>query len=180
MEIKTLILPTWKTSLIPLLFPENLPPKTDLPRIAIVGIGNESNGDEAIGVCVARALQKRQYAADAGRVLIIEANHAPENITTELRRFQPQVVILINAVQMDLPIGEIDWIPWEPTTGMGISSRNLPLAMLARYLTLEFNCQVQILGIQPLQNDADASLSEAGETAVDELIQTFCRLLFCR
>ena len=66
METKTLSLPSWKISLIPLLFPENLPPKRDLPRIAIVGIGNEEHGNEAAGILVARALQKRKFAADAG------------------------------------------------------------------------------------------------------------------
>jgi hydrogenase 3 maturation protease len=179
METKTLSLPSWKVSLIPLLFPENIPPKSDLPRIAIVGIGNEFNGDDAAGVWVARALQKREYAADAGRVLVTEAGHAPENIAGELRRFQPQVVILIDAMQMDLPPGEIAWIPWEITTGMSTPSQNLPLSMMARYLTLEFGCTVHLLGIQPDQNDAYTSMSQATQAAVDELIQTFCRFLFC-
>jgi hydrogenase 3 maturation protease len=179
METKTLSLPSWKISLIPLLFPENLPPKSDLPRIAIVGIGNEYHGDDAAGVGVARALQQREYAADVGRVLVIEAHRAPENITGELRSFRPQEVILIDAVQMNLPSGEIAWIPWEITTGMCASSHSLPLSMLARYLTLEFGCKVHLLGIQPAQNDVYAPLSQAVQAAVDELIQTFCRLLFC-
>ena len=179
METKTISLASWKVSLIPLLFPENLPPKGDLPRIAIVGIGNEFNGDNAAGMWVARALQKREYAADVGRVLVTEAGHAPENITGELCRFQPQEVILIDAAQMNLPPGQIAWIPWETTTGMSASSHSLPLSMLARYLTLEFGCTVHILGIQPAQNDVYVPLSQTVQAAVDEIIQTFCRLLFC-
>jgi hydrogenase 3 maturation protease len=179
METKTLSLPSWEVSLIPLLFPENLLPKSDLPRIAIVGIGNEFNGDDAIGVLVARALQARKYAPDAGRILVTEAGHAPENIAGELRRFQPQVVILIDAIQMDLLSGEIAWIPLEPTTGMGACAHNLPFSMMARYLTLEFGCTVHLLGIQPARNDDDAPLSPEARVAVDELTQAFCRLLFC-
>jgi hydrogenase 3 maturation protease len=179
MEIKTLSLPSWKVSLIPLLFPEHLPPKSDLPRIAIVGIGNVEQGDQAAGVRVAQALQKRKFAADAGRVLVVEANHAPENFARELRPFQPQVVILVESMQMDLPPGQIAWIPWETTTGLSTSPHNLPLSMLARYLTLEFGCTVHLLGIQPAQNVAGAPLSEVIQATVDELIQTFCRLLFC-
>ena len=89
------------------------------------------------------------------------------------------MVLLVTAAQMDLPIGEIDWIQCECTPGSSVSPRNLPLAMLARYLTPEFGCKVQTLGIQPLQVEDQTPLSEAGETAVDELVQTFCRLLFC-
>lgn len=179
METKTMSLPSWKVSLIPLLFPENLPPKSDLPRIAIVGIGNEFNGDDAAGVWVARALKKREYATDAGRVLVIEAGQAPENITGELRRFQPQVVILVDAAQMGLTPGEISWIPWHTTTGMSASSHSLPLSMLARYVTLEFSCTVHLLGIQPVQNEVNSPLSQTVQASVDELIQTFCRMLFC-
>lgn len=179
METKTLSLPSWKASLIPLLFPENLPPKSDLPRIAIVGIGNVENGDDAAGILIARALQKRKFAADAGRVLVVEASHAPENFARELRPFRPQVVILVESMQMDLHPGQISLIHWETATGLGTSSRSLPLSMLARYLMLEFGCTVHLLGIQPAQNETEAALSEPTQTAVDELIQTFCRMLFC-
>jgi hydrogenase 3 maturation protease len=179
MKTKTPALPSWKTSLIPLLFPEHLPPMSDLPRIAIVGIGDLERGDEAAGVLVARALQTRKYAADAGRILVTEAGHAPANLAGELRRFQPQVVILIDALQMDLPAGEIAWLPWETSTGLSPRSSNMALSMMARYLMLEFGCTVHLLGIQPAQAEGETSLSLAAQAAVDELIQTFCRLLFC-
>ncbi len=179
METKTLSLPSWKVSLIPLLFPEHLPPKSDLPRIAIVGLGSEAHGDDAAGILVARALQKRKYAADAGRILVLEAGRAPENIAGELHPFQPQVVILIEAVPMELPPGAIDWIAWETTTGTSALPRNLPLSMLARYLMLEFGCTVHLLGLQPAQRELNAPLSEPTQAAVDEVIQAFCRMLFC-
>ena len=178
-KIKTISLPSWKNSLITLLFPENLPPQSDLPRIAIVGIGNAEAGDEAAGVLVARALQKRKFAADAGRVLVLEASRAPENFACELRPFQPHVVILVESLKMDLAPGQIAWIPWETVTGVSAASKNLPFSMLARYLTLEFGCTVHLLGIQPAQNDFSASLSKPAQAAVEELIQTFCRMLFC-
>jgi hydrogenase 3 maturation protease len=179
MEMETLSLPAWKSALIPLLFPENLPPRSDLPRIAIVGIGDESQGDQAAGVLVARALQKRKFAADAGRVLVVEAGHAPENLAGELRQFQPQVIILIQSVTMELPPGEIAWIPWETSTGLSASPRNLPLSMLARYLMLEFGCAVHLLGLQPARDESGSPVSQPVQAAVDERIQAFCRMLFC-
>ncbi len=177
METKTLSLPSWKVSLLPLLFPENFPPLSDLPRIAIVGIGKDQHGDDAAGMWVARALAEHKFAADVGRVLVIETSRGPENVTADLRPFRPQVIILIDSVQMDLPAGEIAWVSLETTTSA--SSRNLPIFMLARYLTLEFNCTIHLLGIQPAQSEAFTPMSSQAQAAVEELIQTFCRMLFC-
>jgi hydrogenase 3 maturation protease len=146
--------------------------------VAIVGIGNEFNGDDAAGVLVARKLSMRECSDDAGHVLIIEAGQAPENITGELRSFQPQVVLLIDAAQMDVDPGDIDWIPWETTTGMSASSHSLPLSMLARYLTLEFECTVHLLGIQPAHNDSNGPVSSEVKASIEDICQTLCEALF--
>ena len=178
MEVKTISPSCWKNSLIPILSLEQSPRKNELPRVAIVGIGNEFNGDDAAGVLVARKLSTRECSDDAGHVLVIEAGQAPENITGELRRFQPQVVLLIDAAQVDADPGEVVWIPWETTTGMSASSHSLPLSMLARYLTLEFNCSVHLLGIQPAQNESNGNVSPEVYAAVEDICQTLCEALF--
>jgi len=152
--------------------------KSDAPRVAIVGIGNEFNGDDAAGVLVARKLSTRECAVDANHVLVIEAGQAPENITAELRRFGPQIVLLIDAAQVNAEPGEVIWIPWETTSGMSASSHSLPLSMLARYLTLEFACTVHLLGIQPAQNEINGSVSLVVSAAVDDICQTLCQALF--
>jgi hydrogenase 3 maturation protease len=178
MEMKPMLQPSWKNSLTPILFPEWSLPKSEAPRVAIVGIGNEFNGDDAAGVLVARKLSVQECSADAGHVLVIEAGQAPENITGELRRFQPQVVLLIDAAQMNAEPGEIAWIPWESTSGMSASSHSLPLSMLARYLTLEFGCQVHLLGIQPAHNEPGSAPSPRVRAVIDEISSTLCQALF--
>jgi hydrogenase 3 maturation protease len=178
MEMMTMLRPCWKNLLTQILLPEQNRVQNELPRVAIVGIGNEFNGDDAAGVLVARRLGARECSVDASHVLVIEAGQAPENITADLRRFQPQVVLLIDAAQLDAGPGDIVWIPWETTSGMSASSHSLPLSMLARYLTLEFACTVHLLGIQPAWNEPGAHLSTAVQAAVDDICQTLCRALF--
>ncbi|MCX6080673.1 MAG: hydrogenase maturation protease [Chloroflexi bacterium] len=178
METKTILQPSWKNSLFPILFPKSNQPNSELPRVAIVGIGNEFNGDDAAGVLVARRLGTQESCVDAGHVLIIEAGQAPENITADLRRFQPQVVLMVDAAQLDADPGQVSWIPWETTTGMSASSHSLPLSMLARYLTLEFSCSVHLLGIQPVQNESYSSVSPLVQAAVDDICQTLCDSIF--
>ena len=178
MEMKPMSQPSWKNFLHPKLFPGISLPGGELPRIAIVGIGNEFNGDDAAGVLVVRRLLARKWSADAGQVLVIDAGQAPENITAELRRFRPRVVLMIDAAQMDLAPGQIAWIDWETTTGMSASSHSLPLSMLARYLEAEFSCSVHLLGIQALKNDPYSDVSIAVQIAVDEISQSLCANLF--
>ena len=69
------------------------------PRLAVVGIGHELRGDDAAGVRVARALQSRFPTSDA--LVAIDAGSAPENHTGALRRFKPDLVLLIDAAQIE-------------------------------------------------------------------------------
>ncbi len=111
---------------------------------------------------VARALSRRGYAAD--RVLIVEAGHAPENRTAELRLFAPTLILLVDAAEMGREPGAVAWIAGDEIDGMSASTHSLPLSMLAKYLTLELGCKVRLLGIQLRSN-------EVGETVSAEVLQ---------
>jgi hydrogenase 3 maturation protease len=106
----------------------------------------------------------------ADNLLIVEGGPAPENVTGKLRAFHPDLVILIDAAQMDEPPGTIQLIPLESIDGMSASSHSLPLSMLASYLTAEIGCEVTVLGIQPAQNEIGSKLSSAVQKAVDEVV----------
>jgi hydrogenase 3 maturation protease len=126
--------------------------------------------DDAAGVLVARALSHRQGAAPTDRVLIIEAGQAPENRTGELRRFSPDLVLIIDAADMREKPGTIQWVPEESIDGVSASTHSLPLSMLARYLVLELSCTVKLLGIQLDSNDVGERVSANVLQAVDEIV----------
>jgi hydrogenase 3 maturation protease len=128
------------------------------PRITILGIGNELNGDDGAGVWVIQNL--RQRLSDSPYLLLIEAGTAPENFTAPIRRFQPDLVILIDAAEMDSPAGSITWAEMEELEGFGASTHTMPPSTLASYLQKETGCQVALLGIQPQQLDFDQPISE--------------------
>jgi hydrogenase 3 maturation protease len=149
-------------------------------RVAILGIGNTLRSDDAAGVLVAQALSQRECAADTDHLLICEAGHAPENKTGELRKFAPDLVLLIDAADMGKEPGTVEWISEEDIDGMSASTHSLPLSMLAQYLTLELGCKVTLLGIQPASNEVGETLSadvlqtvEEVATGLDEAIRTY-------
>ena len=161
----TTLLNSWKAPLQLLLIRQ-----TEHPRIAIVGIGNAFRSDDAAGVLVAHKLIRADSVQNLDTVLVMDAGHAPEYSTGELRRFAPDVVILIDAADMGETPGTIRWIEMDDLDGMSASTHSMPLSMLASYLTLALDCRVALLGIQPKSNDVGESISREVSEAVDEVI----------
>ena len=157
---------SWQTSLRQLL--NKQPAK---PRIAIVGIGNVFRSDDAAGVLVAHKLTESRFLSNLDTVLIIDAGHAPENRTADLRRFAPEVILLIDAADMEEMPGSIRWIEMDEIEGMSASTHTLPLSMLAKYLTLELNCKIALLGIQPESNEVGEIMSAEVQKAVNIVVQ---------
>ncbi len=117
------------------------------PRVAIIGIGHELQGDDAAGVLISRRLQS--IIEPSEQHLILCAGPAPENCCSALRRFAPDLVLMIDAAQMGEIPGAVRLIPYQDVTGVGASTHTLPLHILAMYLISEIGCETTLLGIQP-------------------------------
>ena len=153
---------------------ENLQGDNQQARIALIGVGNEMRGDDAVGVFLAREMQV--YASCNPGFLSIECGLVPENCTGILRRFAPNLVIMIDAAQMDEAPGRIRWLDWQ-TTGGGILTHTLPLWTCAGFLAVELNCEVALIGIQPQNTSFGASLSPEVQEAIDEVASVLVSLL---
>lgn len=140
-----------------------------------MGIGNETNGDDAAGVAAARALIPA--LAHQPNVLVLDTGAAPENFTGPARRFAPDVVLLIDAAQMDEASGTIRLLDWQDTDGMSASTHTLPPYVLGRFLVADTGCTLALIGIQPAQNAFGAPLSDVMEDAVADVVETLSAAL---
>ena len=140
-------------------------------RLVVVGIGNEMHGDDAAGVIAARQLNLLLPTAVSSQVLVLEGGNAPENHTGQIRRFGPDVVLLVDMALMGKNPGDICWVPWEETSGLSASSHTMPLYMLGRYLTTELGCEVALIGIEPQNTHLDEPLTAVAQQAVKEVVQ---------
>lgn len=136
--------------------------ETTPARVAIVGVGHELRGDDAAGLAVAR----RAQSAAGERLLVLEGGPAPENVTGTLRRFGPDLVLLVDAADLNAEPGAVRWLTPDVIEGLSATTHTMPLSILARYLQHELNCDVCLVGIQPGKNDIGQPLSEAVERAV--------------
>ena len=137
-------------------------------RTAVIGIGHELRGDDAAGVLLTRTLADILSANE--NVLLVEGGAAPENSLGVIRRFRPGRVIMVDTAEMGASPGTVRWLDWQKAEGLSASTHTLPLALLARYLTVELGCRVELLAIQPETNWLDAPLSPAVKQGMAEAL----------
>lgn len=147
----------------------------DFDRVAIIGIGNEQDGDDAAGIIAARLLDAAP--GKNSNLLIIEAGMYPENQTGVLRRFKPDLILFIDAAQIDETPGAYRLIELADITGISASSHSLPLTVLCHFLVAELNCDIKLLGIQPAQLTLLAPLSQPVSQAITEITDALTALL---
>lgn len=142
------------------------------PRVAVLGIGNEVNGDDAAGIAAVRALLPR--LAGQEHVLVLDTGAAPENYTGPVRRFRPDLIVLIDAAQMNEPPGTIRWLDWTETDGLSASTHTLPPFVLAKFLISDLHCDLGLVGIQPASNQMTdpITLSPVVQAAIEEVVAT--------
>jgi len=150
--------------------------KPDRPvRLAVLGIGHELYGDDAVGVRLAEEL--RQVLAGRENFLAVPGGPAPENFTGTLRRFGPDLVLLVDAALMDLQPGQTGWLDWQDASGFSASTHTLPLNLLANYLTIELNCPVNLLGIQPSSCQVGHPLSAAVQLCAESIVKDISKIM---
>ena len=136
-------------------------------RIAIVGIGAELYGDDAIGILTARKL--KPAFAQQEEVLVLEGGPLPESMTGPLRRFSPELVIFIDAADLGEPPGSITMVDPDRIGGTSFSTHSMPLTLLMKFLEDELNCEMLLIGVQPEQIEFGTTPSESGQKAVTRL-----------
>jgi hydrogenase 3 maturation protease len=147
-------------------------------RVAVLGVGSELRGDDVVGLLVAKQIEKtitKQTTSPEVRVFIGET--APENLTGEIKKFQPTHLIIIDAAELNKEPGHIEIM--EPGTigGTSFCTHSLPLAVIIGYLLESFKFQAIIIGIQPKTLVFGAQPTKVVVAAAKHLAETITKLL---
>lgn len=118
-----------------------------LPKLVILGIGNEINGDDAAGVLIVQRLKKAISKSD--QVKLIDASIAPENFTGVIRDFNPDWIWIFDAAGLDRQPGTLQFIDWDSIASQGANTHRIAPTMFLSYLKLELDFQIFFFGIQP-------------------------------
>lgn len=138
-------------------------------RLAVLGVGNVSRGDDAAGVLCAEALGRLAVPSDNPRLKIFIAHEAPENFTGAVRDFGPSHVLVIDAAAGGYAPGTVFALDPAAILDEDISTHRTPLSTLAAYLERTTGCRVVVLGIEPGAFEAREALTPGVQAAVDRL-----------
>ena len=104
-------------------------------------IGNRDGGDDAVGPYIADKLKEEG-------INVLDCGIAPENYTSVVKKHNPQNLIIVDAVDMDLQPGEMRIVPKEKIGVMHISTHGIPISVLINYLE-QYVKNILFIGIQP-------------------------------
>ena len=115
----------------------------------VLGVGNAERGDDAAGPYAVRRLQARLRRNPCPGLLAVDGGAVPENATGTIRRFAPDVVLIVDAAVGRLPPGTIFLPPPEDISDDTVSTHKISLRHLIRYLREDIGCRVLVIGVQP-------------------------------
>jgi hydrogenase maturation protease HycI len=163
---------SWQASLARVLAHTNNP--SHPARLAVVGIGNEQNGDDAAGVLIIRKITPL-IEGNPG-IQVFDAGQALENITGALIRYKPDRILFIDALSIDAKSGSVRMLDPQLSQGFSASTHSLPLSVVIQYLLHEHPCEVHLLGVQVRDTTPGTALSAEVERSVERITEEFTRL----
>jgi hydrogenase 3 maturation protease len=122
-------------------------------QTVILGVGNPLQGDDAIGPVLVDFLRGRVDAT------LINAGEVPENYFSAIHAAQPEVVLIIVALELGAEAGCMTVLDADRLRAIENFTRNPGLAFLAVMIQDETGAEVILVGVQPEETSFAAALS---------------------
>jgi hydrogenase 3 maturation protease len=145
-------------------------------RIIILGVGNPAKGDDAAGILCAQELKKLMGGKARSRLKILLGHETPENATGEIRRFRPDLVLILDAAQGRYKPGTTFIAGKNQIEDDTVSTHMISLGLLVAYLEETIACKVMVLGIQPLNLGLGENVSLPVRRTVEKLAAYIARV----
>lgn len=142
-------------------------------RVAFVGIGDELQPRDRLGMLAAREIG----ALRLKDVRVFLAGPVPESFTAPIRRFRPDHVVLLDAADMGLRPGAVDVIDASRVRGTRLSTHALPLSVVIEYLETTAKVPVTLVGIQPDLDHGGPGPTPAEATGITRIVACAHRCL---
>lgn len=132
-------------------------------RIAVVGIGDELNVHDRLGILAAREIEGLHLE----NLRVFYAGTVPESVTGPIRRYKPDAVVLLDAADMGARPGSVALVQPDEIRANLLSTHALPLSVVMEFLAKDTGARVLLIGIQPdlaATGFSPASAEQAGLT----------------
>lgn len=119
----------------------------------------------SIGIIVVQADSAQEVANK-----MVAGGVVPENFTSIIKKNKPDLVVLVDAVEMDLKSGEFRIISPDRISALHLTTHSMPLSFLISYLK-EYTKELIFIGIQPEIIDYSNSVSPEVLKSSEEIIR---------
>lgn len=138
--------------------------------VVLLGVGNPDRGDDGFG-----SLLARQIGSRAGLKSIV-CEDVPENYTGVVRQYEPETIILADAIEIGSEPGDVVLLDAKSLTDDRFSSHKPSLKLLMDYLAMETGADTYLLGVQPGRVDYCNRISKEVKETLDYLKRTITEL----
>lgn len=145
----------------------------DAERVAVLGVGSELRGDDAVGLLVAESLSAAWKRSRRAAALV--GYTAPENFTGPLVRHLRdgaegrRHLVIVDAADLGLKPGATVLLDAARIAGVTFSTHQLPLALLVDYILRILPVQVHVVAVQPASTAFGRPVSRAVRAAATRL-----------
>jgi hydrogenase 3 maturation protease len=136
-------------------------------KVLLVGLGNSMRGDDGSGPKIIEMLDGKVKAD------LLDAGEVPESYTGRILAAQADTILLIDAADFGAAPGDLAILEPEDLTGRAVSTHQIPLGLLIRYIKENSHADMFALGIQA----AGTGLGESMSPAVARSVQKLAELL---
>jgi len=142
-------------------------------KIVILGIGSSIRRDDYVGVIIAKILKEKKLP----KTLVLECETVPESFTSVVKEAKPSHVLMIDAANLGVKPGFARIIGINEINDFSLSTHDLPLSLLAKFIAYETNAKVALLGIQPKSLDFGEGLTSELIKASEEIAKIIEKVL---
>ena len=144
-------------------------------KVVIVGIGNILRGDDGAGPELIKRLEFRKFSTLNSKLFLMDVGEVPENYLEKIARCNPDVILLVDAVNLESSPGSIKIVEQDAIRGEGLSTHNASLKLAIEYLKKETKADILLLGIQPGNLKMNRGLSEPVKQALNRIEESLIK-----
>ncbi len=138
---------------------------------AIICVGNDICGDDALGAVVAKRLKDAEVPWD-----VYDTRGVPESFLMKIISRKPDSVVVVDALHFGATVGTVDLFEPSQITGQGPSTHGpAPIAFLDM-LQMMHPCRRWVLGVQPEKVDFGTEMCSQVADAAEMIVRAFLTL----
>ncbi|MFC1709796.1 hydrogenase maturation peptidase HycI [Candidatus Omnitrophota bacterium] len=140
-------------------------------KILIVGIGNQLRSDDCFGPALISRIQGRVNAG------CLDTGSSPENYIGKIVKLQPEIILFVDALSMDEPVGTVKLIKEDQIPVYGFSTHNMSPKLMIEHIKSQLNVKIYMLGVEPKDLEFGEKISNEVSGVINHLEGIFIEIL---